>query len=351
MKLNYSNHCCRKFDLQEMHVNLRNNKKLVHDIQMSYDDRFQVGDLPGWISITPEEQERIAKEERLRLQRTKKKEATFKKEIKEIDSVTLFNNINLSAQDIIFKGISSNKWKRARHEATKLIEQQNMSIEDIFIQKCIGLGRKYAVCRYAKWENHSYPSAFTATLRHGIRSILFRYIGSEKILGGRKNIPNIQVALYSAMNLNDIAYQKTKIVQKIIHETAIDQSGPGSNKQLCKNDMREILSLCRLFFLWEETNISSVEDLKDLTTLYAKSRLTQKTDIFKDEQVFLNGRYISNWSDRHRHSLIYLFPYSFRKSITRCLKQCEKNETSFSRDSAISELALLICEKHLMRPF
>ena len=153
------------------------------------------------------------------------------------------------------------------------------------------------------------------------------------------------------MKLNDIAYQKTKIVQKIIHETAIDQSGPGSHKQLCKNDMREILSLCRLFFLWEETNISSVEDFKNLTLLYTKSRLLQKTDILKDEQVFLSGKYISNWSNRHLHSLIYLFPYSFRKSITRCLKQHEKRETSFLRNSAINELALLICEKHLMRPF
>lgn len=313
-----------------------------------YDDDLTiwVSDLDDWINLDfsdPYEEDRRAYEEKLRAK-------ALEQELDQIGEIPLFVHKFISSRVLLSRGIGPSEWRWAQHEGESALggSSSRYEIERRYVKKLIDMGRGYAIRRYARWENLTYPSALTATLPHGIRALLYQYIDTEQSLRDPSNRMVIQDALRAAFKAERLtAYDRTGIIQQALHNCARLSNGPEGHRDLDKEKTRTILALCRLHYMAQESNCSSLEDFQRLGHLYDSAR--HAVNNAQTEDSGISGRRIYNWKMRHLHPLMFLFPYSIRSAIARGYNQVCEDAACFSRDRAANELALAHCGMKLMR--
>ena len=304
------------------------------------DDGFWVNKCSEWISYASLN----------RGHREECRAVSLERDIAEIGNIALFAGKFISSERLMIHGINSDGWRWSLHEAEIALGDaaQRHEIERRFIKKLLDLGKNYAVARYAQWENLSFETALTSVYPYGIRALLYQYISSEKLLRDSHFRPIITRAIKDALEVEEmVAYDRTSIIQRTLHELANTTMWPGSHLGLDRDNIRTILSLCRLHFTSLECKIDSIAQLRQLSQRYEHARKMIFQGITPVK--FLEGRSIPNWKLRHLHSLIYYYPYGIRNCLGRSTKELTDDTTAFTRDHAINEIALAHCEIKMMR--
>lgn len=309
----------------------------VYDIDDSL--TIWVGDLDAWInvdfSVEYEEERRIE---------------ALENDLAEIGDIALLSGKFISSRTLLSRGITPDRWRWFLHEAEVALKDATSQneIEPLFVKDISKLGQNYAIGRYARWENLPYEAAATAIYPNGIRALLYQYFSSEKILRESNYRPRVIKAIKDALEDKElIAYYRTRFIQTAIHQLANADGNPKGHVALDKNNIRNILSLCRLHFASMECKVSSLLQLHEVTLRYKQARnLVSQGGAPKQAAP---GGEISNWELRHLHTLTYFYPYSIRNCFLRSVKQINEDPNAFTRDKAANELALARCEMKLMK--
>lgn len=298
-----------------------------------------VGDLDAWInvdfSVEYEEERRIE---------------ALENDLAEIGDIALLSGKFISSRTLLSRGITPDRWRWFLHEAEIALKDtvsQNQ-IEPLFVRDILKLGQNYAIGRYARWENLPYEAAATAIYPNGIRALLYQYFASEEILRKSNYRPRLSKAIKDALEDKElVAYYRTRFIQTAIHQLANADGNPKGHIALDKNNIRNILSLCRLHFANMECNVSHLSQLHEVSLRYKQARnLVSKGGALKQ---IATGSTISNWELRHLHTLTYFYPYAIRNCFVRSVNQINENPNAFTRNKAANELALLRCEMKLMK--
>lgn len=305
----------------------------------SDDLRVWVSDIDDYVNIDAISDEYILEQEHKRLE----------DELHLLGDIPLLSGRSISAETLNSRGTSPDAWRWALHRAASSLGDASGSIlEEKLTRSLVELGRRYAISRYAKWEKLKYPAALTATMHFGIRALLDQFCASERALAEPEHRAEIQRALREAAGAASMtAYERTGMVRSMIHQRAQSPTRPTGHLSLNRYRMREILSLCRLYFLAIEISVCDFKSLHRLNLLYDHCRRNSQ----KEEELAgtLNGRYIVNWKMRHLHPLTFQYPYSVRGVIERGIRHIAVEGHALSHGLAVNELALAHSGIELMR--
>ena len=271
-------------------------------------------------------------------------------DLDEVGDILLFSGKTTSARILNEKGISPSEWRWAIHGAETALQnyQDWNDLEAYVVKDLLNLGRRYAIARYAKWEGITYFSAMTAAFPNGFRALLDQFMGAEPLFTSVAQRQKVQSSVLTANAAIDLtAYRRVAIIQLAIHNAAIEGNGPSGHLRLDKKQMRNILSLARLCYSVNETNVQSFNKLNDLESLYENERLFAQRN--SKSKFPGSTQKIRNWELRHLHALIYLYPYSIRNAICRAREHCSVQSDYPCRITAVNELALARCQILLMR--
>lgn len=274
----------------------------------------------------------------------------IEKDLDELGEILLFSGKSVSARSLNGRGISPQEWRWAIHEAENALhDHQDWSdFEARLIKDLLNLGRRYAVARYAKWENISYHTALTATFLHGFRALLEQFLMTEKVIESVGQRRQIHYSVRIANAATDLtAYHRTTVIRSAIHKSTVDAHGHTGHLLLDKERIRNILSICRLHYCVREIRVQSFGELNNLDQLYEDARLVAQRSGASAPSV--GAKQIQNWELRHLHPLIYLYPYSIRHVIIRVKKHLAATSERPSRTAAVNELAMARCGIMLMR--
>lgn len=311
---------------------------------MSYDNnpghQIWVGDLDDHINLD-EIFASVDAEER---------DCKLNQDLDEIGDIVLFSGRAISSHGLISRGITPERWRWAKHEAEKRLgtAKDSAEVESAFVNSSIGMGRRYAVARYSKLERLSFSSAITAIFPHGIRALLYQYMGTEPLLANPISRKIIQDTIYKALSEKDsTAYYKTGLIREKLHDIAIANGGSGQQLHFEKNAMRVMLSLCRLHFSILECQVSSISEIHELNNKYILARRVESKKESKNSAP--TGKFLKNWRMRHLHPVIFYFPYAIRYSFARLICEAIDGGIPTDRATAVNELALMHCGIELMR--
>jgi hypothetical protein len=303
---------------------------------------FWVRDLDRWISIGDDNDDDDQVNE-LAVQRER-----LEIEFAEIGELQLLTGKAISPRQLYENGISPSELRHALHQSEMAIGFRSSDLLQNageysdspligFMKGMLGLGRPYAIARYARWEHLDYPSALTATLPHGIRALVNQLLASECITRTREVEASIRTALEPSKKGDMTAYRRTGLLQATLHRIADDTpSHPGST-ELNRNRMRAMLALARLYFSTVELRLASIEELRALLSIYEAERAIALRD---DARITTNGRLIRAWCLRHIQPLFNLYPYAIRNGLKRALAH---GLPDFDRTALVNELAFAHC--------
>jgi hypothetical protein len=305
---------------------------------MSYDTgmTFWVGDLDGYVTImdpTPHEDK-----DDLWIR-------GLEAELAGLGDVSLFSNKTISSFTLRAHGVDSAQWRWKIHRAETALGHLDTheDIESAFLKATMSLVRRYAVARYATFEDISFSSAITAIFPHGIRALLFSYMAGQPSLSESSCRKEIQQTLNHATSMRNLtAYDRAGVVRDCLYKLAITKEGKDGGLKLDKSQTRTILSLLRLYFSILECQVRSVAELREIHLRYEAARAAEKQGFDTSRKV--TGKKIQNWRLRSLQPLTFYFPYSVRDSLKRLIDQDTSGERLIDHKSAVNELALIYCE-------
>lgn len=302
---------------------------------------FWVGDLDGYVSISAIERANKAEQDELQLQ----------VELDAIGDIGLLAGTSLHSRELAQLGIRPPDWRWGVHQGEQALRdaQSWSEIERPFVSGLLALGRKYAVNRYAAWEDLPRSAAWAATLPYGFKALLEQYLMGEGLRLGRQHRALLNDTLDRTENQPDVlAYHRVGALQSAIHRIARDLL-PIGPKALDRHRTRTILSLARLRYSVLEADVKTVHDVEALQERYRKARDTELAAAATHAPV-LNGKHIRNWRLRHLHSLHYFFPRSVRNAFLRAVWHGKTAAVPPDRTVVVNELALAHCSLRVMPP-
>jgi hypothetical protein len=310
---------------------------------MSYDTdmRIWVSDLDDFVNLDAifAESEREAEQEALEV------------ELDRLGDIPLFSGKSISSRLIYARGITPKQWKWTKHHAEASLRkaQRSTEIETAFLNAILSLGRRNAVARFARLEDLSFSTAITATFTHGIRALLYQLMAGERFLSDHSCRSSIQRSLhYAASSSDHLAYEKSGLIQRALHDLANGMGGANAAKQLDKEGMRRILALLRLHFSVNETRVRSASDLIKLTNRYEEIRKGRKKEEDWTDTI-ITGKKIQNWKKRFLHPLTFYYPYGTRSSLDRFILHATEAKSPLTPLVAANELCLATCGMQLMK--
>jgi len=277
-------------------------------------------------------------------------EEALEAELERLGDIALFSRKSISSRTIYSRGVGPEQWRWMKHRAETSLSQDNTpaEVEADFLNAIMTLARRYAVARYARLEDLSFSSAITATFPHGIRALLYQFMTGEQSLSDISCRNTIQKTLhYAASSSKLTAYDQVGLVQRSLHELAIDVGGANADQRLNKDGMRRILSLLRLHFSVRECQVQSVSELQEMNLRYKQARIATEGALDAERRV--TGSKIRNWRMRSLHPLTFYFPYCVRNSLSRLISQVAECDISPEPNIATNELALIYCGIELMK--
>ena len=169
-------------------------------------------------------------------------------ELDNIGEIFLLNNKALSFHLLYERGIDPYEWDWAIRQAERRLRLplSDEKLEQALLRAFLSLGRPYAIARYASWEKVPYLSAQTASLPLGLRALLFQYLSGQNCHLPHQHSNLIRNVLEKATKTPDItAYNRTGMVQSLIHNIAQETKGRGWVDCLDREATRIMLSLTR----------------------------------------------------------------------------------------------------------
>ncbi|CAM3018918.1 hypothetical protein SPZE110945_01155 [Sphingomonas zeae] len=298
---------------------------------MSNDDsmRVWVGDLDDYIDIDAINAWNKAEEEQEYLQSL----------YDDIGDLRLLGSLRSASRALGPEKHDPRAWKWAIHLANTTLSSPNSAhdLERSLVKALVGIGRRYAIARYAKMEKLTYPSALTASLPLGLKALLNQYLQGQ----GLRQVPEISsrvgALLHQVAEMSLIlAYARVTMLQTLIHEFAYEMSGPKGPASLDREATRTMLSLARLHYSVREINFESFADIAKLNSAYNSIK-----DEEGDQEAYPPhvGRFIPSWRLRHLQPLTYFFPIAIRSALIRGAEWAASGER-ISWAAAINELAL-----------
>lgn len=293
-----------------------------------------IGDLDEYISIDGinDDNQREYEEEELN------------KEWSSIGTVELMAERSLSPFLLGDRGILPSDWKWEVYRAKRYFRDLNSwkYLEPMLVRKLLSEGRTYAIRRYAKWEKIPFDAAMTAALPYGMRALLSQFFEEEHIsLTHTQSQQLVKILHQAAESSHLIAYEKTALLQSIIHSIADDTWGSNGSSFLDKRRMRTILSLIRLHYSVAEMKNGGFGKFSDLEAMYRTRR--QEVSRVQPTLPLFKSKFIKNWRFRHLRPLLFFYPFAFRNAITRGRLHILNIKNSGCRESVVNELALLCC--------
>ena len=303
------------------------------------DDCIWVGDLDGYISISAISEDYAREKEEEKLQA----------ELDNIGEIFLLNSKAISSHLLYERGIGPYEWDWAIRQAEKRLRPplSNQELEQTLLRAFLSLGRPYAIARYASWEKVPYLSAQTASLPLGLRALLFQYLSGQNCHLPHQHSSLIRSVLEKATKTPDVtAYNRTSMVQSLIHHIAQETKGRGGVDYLDREATRIMLSLTRLYFSVLEIKFDTFADMSELCARYAGRREAEKHSSSPSPPT--KQIYIRNWRMRHLRPLTDFFPFAIRYGLERGIRHVELNK-ALTKEIAVNELALAQCAIFLMR--
>jgi len=274
----------------------------------------------------------------------------FDLELDELGEFPLLSGAFISARRLDNYGISPKSWRYQVHLAERSLQDPGNSanIERILLDRLLSLGNRYALARYAKWEKIYFHTALTATFPHGISALLDQFMTEQKLTGIPSQRRLISETLQFASQKDCLtAYERTGIVQAVIHKIVTDACKNSKPVLLDRTGMKNILSLVRLHYSAGEIRVRWFGALNKLNCLYQNAR--DEVRGRANCKPVIAGRHIRNWELRHLQPLTYFYPYSIRYAIDRGIRHFGEKYPEIDRNIAINEIALAHCSEMRMR--
>ena len=317
---------------------------------MSNDDglTFWVGDLDGYVTIRPDDDAEFVCLEH--------DQDEFARDDKLGSFFECPADLRLLSGDFVSdhlpqgRGITDEEWTWAKHQAEGVVGHHAAwsELEPLLLKDLLSLGQRYAVARYAKWEELFYPTALAATFPYGLAAIVDQFLQSQGLTGNSQRRTDLHGALRSVSKAQGLtAYRRTGMFQSAIHQLANDLFGPKGYLDLNISAMRSLLSLARLHYSVGEIRVRGLEDLARVHQLYEQARLEVREG--SDQRPPILGRHIQNWSIRHLRPLTDLYPFSIRTAFGRGISHRDVTTELPDRSMVINELTLARCEIILMK--
>lgn len=303
------------------------------------DLKVWVRDLDGYINL-----DAIYRADKLGMAEEAREEA-FRK----IGDIPILSGKIIRWENLAERKLDFNEWRWAVHlaESTIPVSATGQEIEHELVRALIGLGRGYAVRRYARWERLPTYEAVTASLPLGFKCIFFHYLSDQGLFAAFKSHERLRsVPQIFSDSKEEIAYRRVGRIQTFIHSMAYDVLGAEGPRSLNKEATRKILSLARLRYSVEELRFNSFSDIATLHGLYGKAREAVANEDGCSNRI--SGKFIRNWPLRHLHPLTDLFPYALRHALDRGVSHTASG-AGLDRTSAVNELALAHTAILLMR--
>lgn len=317
---------------------------------MSNDDglTFWVGDLDGYVTIRPDNDDESIWSDH------DGDECSQDRDLEK--SYEWSADLRLLAGDCVSdhrpcaRGITEEEWTWAKHQAEGALGPNTAwsELEPLFVKDLLSLGQRYAVARYARWENLFYPTALAATFPYGLAAIADQFLQRQELTRNSQRKTDLYRTLRDISKAQGLtAYSRTGMLQSAIHQLANDTFGPTGYLDLNIGEMRSLLSLARLHYSVGEIRVRSLEDLARVHQLYERARLEVREG--SDQRPPILGRHIQNWAIRHLRSLTDLYPISIRTALGRGISHRDVTGGLPERSMAINELTLARCETILMK--
>ena len=294
-------------------------------------ESIYVGDLGGYISIDSinawNERETEADE--------------LARQYERLGPIELLAGKSLAPFQFSRHNVTVTEWEFELYRARRYLRglRSWRTLEPLLIRQLLTVGRAYAIRRYAREEQISFPSAMTAALPYGMQALISQFLSRQGLAISSAQSHKLSSAWKATSEADDLtAYGKTGRVRGELFALVDQICGPYASTVLPREETRQILSLTRLHFSVAEMNNGGFARFARLESLYIAER---KKFLEKELSPTFTG--IRNWQQRHLRPLLFYYPFALRQAVARGRKQVEMPEEPRLPERVANEVALAHC--------
>lgn len=263
----------------------------------------------------------------------------------QIGPIELLANNSLSP----FALIAPADWQWELYRARRYLRGLHSwrSLEPLLVRHLLSAGRAYAVRRYARAERISFSAAMTAALPYGMQALMSQFLAQHGLCPSLEQSRQLSTAWGAVSAAEELtAYSKTGRIRSEIVAIAENAWGLDESVRLCREQMRQILSLTRLHFSIAEMKNGGFSRFSQIDALYAAEQ-----HHFQELESSSGFTGIRNWQQRHLRSLLFYYPFAFRQAVARGRRQATLGgdpglSVQVTHEVALSNCAVAVIQRN-----